>query len=131
MSELMKKHRTEPVEVIVRHHGRDQRFVAAHSNVRSLVEYLRANQFVVAAKGAEETVAWETLAHEQLKKLPRGAIALRGARVKEGYSQTGLADLLKTAQSNVSKMEQGTRPIGKVMAHRLSKILKIDYRLFL
>ena len=121
----------KPIEVIVRHQGTDQRFVAERHNVRSLVRYLKANAFVVTAEESQESIAWEMLAKEQLSKMPRGAIALRGARVKEGLSQTDLAHLLKTDQSNVSKMEQGARPIGKGMAHRLNKILKVDYRLFL
>ena len=57
--------------------------------------------------------------------------SLRGARRKEGISQTALAAKLKIPPSNISEMESGKRPIGKKMARRLSKVLKIDYRVFL
>ena len=58
-------------------------------------------------------------------------VALRGARVKEGISQTELASKLGIPPSNISEMESGKRPIGKKMAKRLSKALTVDYRLFI
>jgi ribosome-binding protein aMBF1 (putative translation factor) len=56
---------------------------------------------------------------------------LQGARIKEGLSQVDLAEKLKISQTNLSKMELGKRPIGKIMAKRIASILKVDYRLFL
>lgn len=61
----------------------------------------------------------------------RAASILRGARHKEGMSQIELALKLNITQSDLSKMENGKRPVGKVMAKRLGEILKIDYRIFL
>jgi len=46
-------------------------------------------------------------------------------------SQGELAKKLGIPQGNLSKMENGKRPIGKAMAKRLSEILNIDYRVFL
>lgn len=60
----------------------------------------------------------------------RPAIALRGARQKEGLSQEELALKLGISQSDVSKMESGKRPIGKRMAGRLAQVLNIDARVF-
>jgi transcriptional regulator with XRE-family HTH domain len=48
-----------------------------------------------------------------------------------GVSQSELARRLGIPQSNLSKMESGSRPIGKKMAARLAKVLKTDYRVFL
>jgi hypothetical protein len=42
-----------------------------------------------------------------------------------------LADKLGISQTNLSKMEVGKRPIGKVMAKRIAAVLKINYRIFL
>ena len=62
---------------------------------------------------------------------PKAAVYLSGLRHREGLTQIELAKLLGVAQYNISKMENGKRPIGKEMAKRLSKLFKTDYRLFL
>ncbi|OFZ55574.1 MAG: hypothetical protein A2428_14565 [Bdellovibrionales bacterium RIFOXYC1_FULL_54_43] len=56
---------------------------------------------------------------------------VRGARHKEGLSQIELAGRLGVTQGDLFKMENGKRPIGKKMAMRLGRLLKIDYRVFL
>jgi plasmid maintenance system antidote protein VapI len=38
---------------------------------------------------------------------------------------------LGISQAHISEMEHGRRPIGKEMARRLAKLLKVDYRVFL
>ena len=70
-------------------------------------------------------------AEEAIKKicgdLPEWAVALRGLRYREGLTQKALGELLGIEQTNISKMEQGKRPIGKTVAKRLAKIFKSDY----
>jgi ribosome-binding protein aMBF1 (putative translation factor) len=61
----------------------------------------------------------------------RAASILRGARHKEQMSQIELAQKLKITQSDLSKMENGKRPIGKNLAKRIAEILNVDYRIFL
>ncbi len=34
------------------------------------------------------------------------------------------------SQTHISEMEHGKRPIGKEMARRLAKVLKVNYRVF-
>ena len=58
-------------------------------------------------------------------------VALRGARKREGLTQKQLAELLGISQTHISEMEHGKRPMGKEMAKRLAKVLKVDYRLLL
>lgn len=74
-------------------------------------------------------------ADDAMKKIcgdrPQWAVALHGFRYRDGLTQTTLGELLGIEQTNVSKMEQGKRPIGKTIAKRLAKIFKTDYRLFL
>jgi DNA-binding XRE family transcriptional regulator len=74
-------------------------------------------------------------ADEMIKKicgdLPDWAVALKGLRYREGLTQTALGNLLNIEQTNISQMERGKRPIGKMLAKRLAKIFKTDYRLFL
>ena len=84
---------------------------------------------LLATLGAEEStnsVPWRDV-------FPKfnATVALRGARKKEGLTQEELANLLEISQTNISQMEHGKRPIGKKMAHRLAKVLNVDYRAFL
>jgi plasmid maintenance system antidote protein VapI len=46
-------------------------------------------------------------------------------------TQKDLAELLGAKQHHISEMENGHRSIGKEMAHRLAKIFKTEYKVFL
>jgi len=41
------------------------------------------------------------------------------------------AEMIGVSQSNISEMESGKRPIGKNMARRFAKVLKVGYKIFL
>ena len=84
---------------------------------------------VLSILGAEETassVPWR----EIFPGFDCG-LALKGARKRETLTQKQLAELLGISQTHISEMEHGKRPIGKEMARRLAKVLKVDYRAFL
>jgi DNA-binding XRE family transcriptional regulator len=72
---------------------------------------------------------------EAIKKIcgdrPEWAVALRGLRYREGLTQKALGEMLGIEQTNISKMEQGKRPIGKAIAKRIAELFKSDYRIFL
>ena len=57
--------------------------------------------------------------------------ALRGLRSREELTQKQLAEMVGIKPSHISEMENGKRPIGKVMAKRLAKALRTDYKVFL
>jgi DNA-binding XRE family transcriptional regulator len=61
----------------------------------------------------------------------RASVSLSGLRYREDYTQKELGDMIGVNQANISKMEKGTRPIGKDIAKRLAKVFKVDYRIFL
>ncbi len=63
------------------------------------------------------------------KSLP--GVVLAGARGKEGITQRELARRVGIPQRHISEMERGKRPIGKEMAKKMAKALKIDYRVLL
>jgi len=63
--------------------------------------------------------------------MPEGAVYLSGLRYREDLTQKELGELIGVAQSNISLMEKGLRPIGKNIAKRLAEVFKTDYRLFL
>jgi len=110
---------------------RNQYFIGPRNKLKLLVNLLDEFDFRKVAKEKHESVAWEELAKRQIEKYTRPGLALRGARLKEGLTQAKLAKKLRVPQYNISKMENGTRPIGKKMAMRLGKALKVDYRIFL
>ena len=63
--------------------------------------------------------------------IPKGAIHLKGARIREDLSQNDLMNLTGIPVYNISKMENGKRPIGQDIAKRLAKVLNISYKLLL
>ena len=56
---------------------------------------------------------------------------LKGLRARENINQAEFAKRINITQPELSKLETGKRPIGKVVAQRIAKEFKIDYRVFL
>jgi ribosome-binding protein aMBF1 (putative translation factor) len=81
----------------------------------------------------EESVPWRQVFEksESFKKYGEAGTIIRGGRAKEGFTQQELANKLGITQGDLSKMEHSKRPIGKKMAKKLAKVLRIDYRVFL
>jgi DNA-binding XRE family transcriptional regulator len=84
----------------------------------------------IGFEDVSELVPWkEAFSDYSDEQLPGASLA--GARHKDGLTQKQLADKLGIAQGYVSDMECGKRSIGKTMAKRLSKVLNINYKVFL
>jgi DNA-binding XRE family transcriptional regulator len=98
--------------------------------VRIPASKLAEAQAALASYGAitqePESVPWEEVYPDF-----NGSVALRGARKRETLTQKELARLVGVSQTHISEMEHGKRPIGKDMARRLAKVLKVNYRVFL
>src|SRR5258708_131808 len=58
-------------------------------------------------------------------------VMLRGLRYRENLTQIEFSRKLKITQADLSKLENGKRPIGRKLAQKIAKIFKIDYRVFL
>lgn len=86
-----------------------------------------------AVSGANENDAidWRSAFGDLIEKFSEAGAALRGFRLREGMTQTQLALNIGCEQANISKMEQGKRPIGKSMAKKFAAFFKTDYRVFL
>lgn len=76
--------------------------------------------------GSSDAILWEKLASGRIAKYKKLGLVLRGARYREGLSQKELAKLTGISQENISKMENGIRPIGKKIATKLALALKIS-----
>ncbi|MDR2696152.1 MAG: helix-turn-helix domain-containing protein [Deltaproteobacteria bacterium] len=59
------------------------------------------------------------------------AKVLRGFRGRDDMKQSALAEMLGIAQTRVSEMESGKRPISVKMAKQLAKIFDTSYKAFL
>lgn len=78
-----------------------------------------------------ESILWEDLAKDRIAKYKKSGLALRGARYREGLSQKELAKRTGISQENISRMENGQRPIGEKVAKKLAKALRINYELLI
>jgi len=65
------------------------------------------------------------------KKHGKAAALLQGLRARENLTQVEFAKKIHVTQANLSKMENGSRPTGEVIAKRIAKAFSIDYRYFL
>jgi DNA-binding XRE family transcriptional regulator len=86
----------------------------------------------VRGMGSKRAIAedLESIPWEEVYPDFNGSVALRGARKRETLTQKELARLVGVGQTHISEMEHGKRPIGKDMARRLAKVLKVNYRFF-
>ena len=89
-------------------------------------EALPKLQVFLEKHGEAESVAWEELASDRLAKYKASGLALRGARYREGLSQKELARRSGVSQENISRMENGHRPVGDKVAKKLAKVLHVD-----
>jgi DNA-binding transcriptional regulator YiaG len=65
----------------------------------------------------------EAFAEINAKYTKTGAL-LKAVRLREGLSQKDFAALIKVTQGDLSKMEHGKRPVGKVLVSRIAKKFK-------
>lgn len=92
---------------------------------------LKSKTKKVGVKTKKASIPWREVFKEEIEKYGEAGLMLRGNRHKAGLTQKKLADGLGISQNHISEMENGKRPIGKVMALRLAKFFKTDYRKFL
>ncbi len=124
MSERMKGRLTKTTyKVVVEMSGKVKKltFVPA--------KHLEKLEAFLQKYGESESISWEQLAKDDIAKYGKTGIVLRGARYREGLSQKELAKLTGISQENISKMENGQRPIGEKVAKKLAKALRIDFEL--
>jgi DNA-binding XRE family transcriptional regulator len=65
------------------------------------------------------------------EKFTKAGALLKGLRLREGLTQINFAKKIGVTQANLSNMENGRRPIGKIIAKRIQKIFGANYRYFL
>ena len=68
---------------------------------------------------------------EMDRKIGRPAALLKGLRARENLSQVEFARRINVTQANLSKMENGQRPIGNSIAQRIAQQFDVDHDYFL
>lgn len=88
----------------------------------------KAEAILELVKGLQigEESGFKVIYKDENKSRTRGAIYLRGTRLKKGLSQKELGKLTGILGVNVSKYENGTRKITKKVALKFGKALNID-----
>lgn len=112
-------------KVIIEMPGKAKRFIFVPA------KHLQKLEAFLDKYGKSESIAWEKLAKDDIAKYGKAGIVLRGLRYREGLSQKALAKLSGISQENISRMENGQRPIGKDVAKKLAKALNTDPDLLL
>jgi len=74
---------------------------------------------------------WRDFFEEKLKIHGDQGLYLKGLRLREGYTQVKLGQLIGVTQNNISAMENGRRSIGKDLAQRLAHVFGVRYQKFL
>lgn len=79
----------------------------------------------LAKYSKSDSTPWEEVAADRIVKYTKAGLTLRGARYREGLTQKELAKRSGVSQENISKMENGQRPIGEKVAKKLATVLHI------
>lgn len=65
------------------------------------------------------------------KKYSKVGNILAGYRLREGLIQVQLSKKVKSSQSAIAAIENGSRKVGKTLAVKLAKIFKANYQSFM
>ena len=128
MSAHMKKHPTSKVKSSSR-----ILYVVDENNVYAIPESI-AKKYTLDTKPAisrPDNVSADNVFAELDSKTSKAASLLRGLRSRENLSQVEFAKRIDVTQSNLSKMENGSRPIGKTIAKRIAKEFDTNYKHFI
>ena len=127
MSALMKKHPTESVakpknQTILHlvHNG------YVYNIPRSVAEKYRESK-----ETSKNKISSNKVFSDIENKYTKAGVLLKGTRYREGLTQAEMAKKIKITQADLSKMENGKRPIGKIIAKRIEKMFDVNYRYFL
>ncbi len=127
MLEHMKTHHTsKPVKVTISIKGTQKVSYLPEKNIEKLEAFLEKY-----SDTSNKSITWETLANDRIAKYKKSGLVLRGMRYREGISQKDLAKKSKVNQTEISKIENGKRAVGEIVAKRLAKALNFDFKLLI
>lgn len=128
MSEHTRKH---PISAHV--HGATLHII--HHDKTYAIPKKIAEKYVLEIKKSKKSknkpISIQSLFEKLDTKFTKAGALLKGLRLREGLSQVEFAKKINVTQANLSNMENGRRPIGKMIAKRIEKVFKANYRYFL
>ena len=127
MSEHMKKRHTKL------HKNSIFLYIIDNGDVYAIPRII-AKQYRLDAKIAVQrkgNISSEYVFEHDSKKNSKPAELLKGLRARENLTQVAFAKKISVTQANLSKMENGSRSIGKTIAKRIAQAFSVDYRYFL
>ena len=80
---------------------------------------------------SEGAILADDLFAELDDKYTKPGVLLKGIRCRENLTQVEFAEKIEVTQSDLSKMESGKRPIGKILAKRIAEKFSVDYRMLI
>lgn len=93
-----------------------------------------AKKYIVETNHAistEGNISADEIFAELDQKSGKAAALLKGLRARENLTQVEFAKKIGVSQNNLSKMENGKRPIGKTIAKRIANKFDVSYKIFL
>ncbi len=106
----------------------DEEFSIPTKEAKAVLSLVKSVQKAHALEGS---VAFEDVYKENYGEMPEWATCLRGARAKANMSQGELSKKTGIPVTTISKYENGERVISEKQAKKISKELKVNFRLFL
>jgi len=125
MSEHMKKRHTK-IKYMDTITIMGKRYLAPRKTIQAILTLILSNPDI-----KEESIPYDEIVSEKIKKIGKGAMALKGARAGEDITQKQLADKLNIDQAIISKIENGQVKIDNDLAKKIGKIFNINYKVFL
>lgn len=126
MSAPMKKHHTE------KNLAKQLLYVIDKGQLYAIPKAV-AKKYRIEAKQAVSrsgNVAADDVFAEFDKMHTKAGALLKGLRSREGMSQVEFSKKIGVTQANLSKMENGSRPIGMAIAKRIAKAFFVDINYF-
>lgn len=75
-----------------------------------------------------ESLLADDIFSELDQKFTKAGALIKGLRYREGLNQIEFAKKIKITQADLSKIETGKRPVGKIIAKRVAAKFGINYR---
>ena len=119
----MKKHHTDSQEQNIIH-------LSDGFHTYAFPESL-ANQYIIENTDENLFVSSDDVFSSINEKYSKAGALLKGVRAREGLNQSDFAKAIEVTQANLSKMENGKRAIGRVVAKRIESAFDVNYRYFL
>ncbi len=123
MSAHTKKH-------LIKAHSHEGDLIVSHHQKTYVIPKNVADQYIIEKKipkkPAKKTVTMNSLFENLDRQYTKAGALLKGLRYRENLSQVDFAKKINVTQANLSNMENGHRPIGKIVAKRIEKKFKLN-----